>query len=1307
MLKNNLPHLLATFVAVFTFVAQSYAQLAPSDTPCNAPTLSVSEQVGVCFDLTFDVCCLPQTYTNFLGTEPACGFSATNRDAWFKIGNMNVGQKYNFIYEEQKHRQTWVEIYELPAGKSCADPTAFLPVSCTKQNDVAFFPNSTASATFIPMSSSSTYWVRLMRANLTTDNGLEGKICIVKAYSNDLPCDAILLNVQPAKNTNPTLGSNVAAADWQPQIYNGPTCGPNNDVWYKFVAEECEVEIEIINRSKQKYEIQAALLESEDGNCNNLKEVIACQGVKNAYIDIKIAAKNLIIGRTYYVIIDGWSPTYFNATGDFSIEVFRRTPSPICPNIQTPCDCSKPGCLNPIPLPNSTLGNLALSKAQNDPSASGCIDLKNQNIPVLGGSNKAEFCASYTAQVGDELMAFDAIVTTDANCQLLSNLTKNIVYEAGDCAKGIPPVCTDINSKTPVYRLSAGKTYKFCRQVVANGGDPDCSGKKYESFCAYLWKVTNRFTVNKTICNGETFTFNNQVFDKTITQTFNLINPKTGCDSIVTLNLVVLPKLQGNSKVENICPEKGYTLGNQTFKNSGIYSVVVKSKDGCDSTVTLNLTVLPVAAASISRTICYNEKVKIGNEEFSASGIYKAVLPSAKGCDSTVTLNLTVLPPQGKILNETICFGDKFTYKGKEYTQKGIFSLETFKAINGCDSILSLNLSILDDYTNIKIARQICQGEKVVFGNDTLLATGVYTKTFKSKALNLACDSIVTLTLSVVSRKEASLSRTICPNTSINIGNQSFSTSGTYSILLKAKGGCDSLLTLNLLVRPTVVAFTDSRTICDGDATIVNGVAIFKDTTILVTSKYPEGCDSANTTVNVKVIRTDNKTINGYTCSKGFFEFNGKQYPVGNHKDTVKVGDCIQTIFTIIVEENKKGGVSTSPESCIGKGDGSATASMTNGTLPIAYIWSNGASTATVNNLKKGDYSVTMTDADGCSVVATATILANPTPFVINGAVENATCDGASNGKVTITSPLGVQYTYRWSNNTTQKDLTNVKKGTYTVTITDADGCSSEATFSINSEPAFEVKTEVNAIASCEQAKDGSAVVSSPLGTGYTYLWDNGETEVTAIQLSKGEHKVTVTDNNGCVGVGTVSIGAQTKVFDVTISVKDTTVLLGTNTSATVTHSGIPPASYLWNSAEVKGTNSPFTITPLRAGDQQVYIVTVTDAKGCLSTKSISINVKELKFPSIIIANGDNDNGEFKPFPSAGATIIKMFIFDRWGTKVYDYNTVAGKQWWNGNFQNEQGDSKELASDVYVYYVEVEVGGVLLPPIKGDITLIR
>jgi hypothetical protein len=431
-----------------------------------------------------------------------------------------------------------VEVYELPAGKDCSIAANYKSVVCTRENNVDNWTNSTASATFTPENQSSRYYLRFMRANTTpNDISLEGSICVTKAYPNDEPCGATPLLIQNSPTANPVFGQNYYAADWQPLIYLGPTCGPNNDVWYKFVAESCSININLKNLSAGSYEIQAAILESVDGNCNNLREITPCGGAKNKYDDITLSVDGLTVGRTYFVIVDGFSPPYFNATGKHSIVVYKKPNAPACPNIKTPCDCSTSiGCSGVIPFPNSVTGNFALSKAKGDPNVSGCIDLVPSKIPILGGSNKAEFCATYTAVPGDEFMAFDNVLNKDGNCELIAAQSKNIVYEAGNCSITLTPVCIDINGFTPIYKLTAGKSYKFCRQVVADGSDLDCIGKNYESYCAFLWKIETKTYVNQTVCFGECYKFNNKDYCSSGTYTSTFVNPITNCDSTVILN---------------------------------------------------------------------------------------------------------------------------------------------------------------------------------------------------------------------------------------------------------------------------------------------------------------------------------------------------------------------------------------------------------------------------------------------------------------------------------------------------------------------------------------------------------------------------------------------------------------------------------------------------------------------------------------------------------------------------------------------------------------------------------------------------
>ncbi len=1302
MFKNSL----FLFTLLFCSVIYSTPALAqtPSDKPCDAPLIAVSQTPGVCFDATIQACCTDNSnYSNFLGTQPICGNSPLEKDAWYKIGTMTAGEQYNFLYTESGNRQTWVEIYELPAGKNCADSQNYNPIICTRGNDVSAFKNSTASATFTPMSATSTYYVRFMRTGaalspLADNLNIEGKICIAKSYPNDEPCGATFLPIQPAKGTNPVVGKNYVAADWKPLVHNGPTCGPNNDVWYKFIPEECSVNIFLKNLTPTTYEIQAAILESVDGTCDNLKAITPCGGEINKYADILLSADGLTVGRTYYVIVDGFSPPYFNATGEHSIEVFKKPNPPLCPNIDTPCDCGKPSCISPSPFPTSAAGNFALTKAKTDPTVSGCFDLKAQNIPVLGGTNKATFCASYTAAPGDDLIAFDNVLHKDANCELLSNLNKNIVFEEGDCNIQIAPTCKDINGTSPVYRLTVGKTYKFCRQAVANGGDLDCVGKNYQAFCAFLWKVNNKSTINKTVCNGETYTFNNTTYSISDTYTIPLPNPVTGCDSVITLNFTVLPVLKSSIK-RTVCPEKGFTLGGKTYFTSGIFTEIIKSVNNCDSTVTVDLTVLAAAKSTLTKTVCNKEKVKIGTKEFDKTGVYDVIVPSAKGCDSTVTLNLTVLPPQGKTNNATVCFGGKYTYKGKDFNATGIYELETFKAINGCDSILSLNLTVLPDYSNVKAARTICSGQTLTFGDMILTQAGVFTHSFKSTYQGLGCDSTVTLTLSIENQIETSLKKVLCFGESFKVGDSTYVKTGNYQNVFKAQGNCDSIVKLNLTIRPSVKLFNpDTIKICEGKSTIVDGKVITKDSTIIVNGKYPEGCDSATTKVIVKVIRTTDYNITGFLCNKDVFIFNGKSYPAGIHKDSIKIGDCIEKRFTIIVKQNKKGSVSSTPDICNAKCDGTATATMNDAVAPVTYLWDNGATTKTIENLCEGKYKVTMTDVQGCMVVADTIVSKDAPSFNIKGTTTKTTCEGASNGTIDITEPTTTKHTFLWDNGKTTPNIDGLKAGIYKVTVTNNDGCSTTQSFIIQADKPFEVEINALAKASCNSAKDGAARVTSPLGSNFTYLWTNGETSPVNTTLMAGNQSVTVTDTNSkCSAVGTVSIGANATTVTISATPPNVTIAEGQSVSIEL-KSNANPVTYTWSPSTTSGT-SPYILTPKTT---TLYTVTATDSKGCTNTATVNIVVKKIIFPSIFTPeSGGDGNNIFKPYPEVpNDNIEQVQIFDRWGNLVYSWK-AAEEEWWNGKFNNKGAD---LASDVYIYYVKI-VG--YNTPFKGDITLIR
>jgi gliding motility-associated-like protein len=1125
--------ILGLMLSVFNF-AQAQT---PSDSPVNAPIVQASNTPGSAIGNTISSCC--SSYNNFLGTNPTCGVAQTNRDAWFQINGMTAGQQYNFMYIETGNRQTWVEIFELPAGKDKALPASYKTVKCARANNVAFYPGSSVSATFIPPNASSAYYVRFQRLNVG-DEAIEGNFQVTKSYPNEEPCGATLLQVQPAQGTSPTFGNNVTAADWKPDILTGPLCGPNNDVWYKFVATACSMQIFVDNLSQNVYEMQAAILASTDGDCNNLMEVTPCGGQPDQYLDIMLTADNLTIGKTYYVIVDGYSPPYVNAVGNFSIEVFKKPNGPACPNIGSPCDCADPATCggSGALFPNSIAGNAALNAAILNPAGNGCYNFAANGPapPLCGGNNTVEFCIKYTATSSDTLIAFDNVVSKDAACEVL--VTKNIAYEEGSCTLPINPICLDYNKKTPVFRVTPGKTFRFCRQITTNGADIDCLGKTYQSFCAFLWKIPTNYNVTKTVCNGESVKVGNNTYSATGVYT-NVLTAGTGCDSIVTLNLTVLPAIK-NTITTSICNGDSYTIGSVPYNSSGTFTATVKSKNGCDSTVTLILTVLPAKIATLNKTICFGEKITIGTTTYDKTGVYTAsVKTNGLSCDSTVNLTLTVLPKIGSTFKKVVCNGETFVSNGKPYDKSGNYD-EVYKAKNGCDSIYTLALTVLPVLKET-VNASICDGKSYVIAGKTFNTPGNYTIVTKKPVLG--CDSTITLNLKISNKVETLIKETICSGDSKKIGNNTYNTTGVYVNVFNNSNSCDSIVTLDLTVTP-VLTSNITETVCFGKTITIGGKIYSTTTKEKITIKNSKKCDSLVINLDLTFLPENKTVLSGSICSKGgSVTIKGKtytakgEYQLGTGID--KNGCKVDTIAVITEENIAVAGKEIDPAACGGKAGGNYEITAPLGP-DYTYTWSspNGNGTK-LTDVKAGNYTVTVTSSKSpCSEVFPVVISERKISIVKS--VSGASCNSASNGSITILSPVGGNTTYSWSNGATTATVSNLKPGDYSVTAKDNDGCVATEKITVQqgtgitaniAETAVTIYLGESATFTLSTAVSNPKVEWSPVGpsltAGTTYTYTVVPKAVSKKDNNKyipDTYTVTVTDANGCTATDQVSV---------------------------------------------------------------------------------------------------------------------------------------------------------------------------------------
>jgi len=316
-------------------------------------------------------------------------------------------------------------------------------------------------------------------------------------------------------------------------------------------------------------------------------------------------------------------------------------------------------------------------------------------------------------------------------------------------------------------------------------------------------RSTSSGAITTSICSGSSYLFNG--INRTAAGSYldTLVNV-AGCDSFVTLNLSIRSTSAGSFAV-SVCYGSSYFFNGINRSSTGSYLDTLGNYLGCDSVVTLHLTVRAASAGSFAVGICSGSTYLFNGVNRSVSGSYLDTVANSLGCDSIVTLNLSVTPSVSGSLSQSICFGAGYLFNGAVRTATGSY-LDTLRSFAGCDSIVTLYLTVRPLSVG-SFAVSICSGSSYLYNGINLNRTGSYSDTFIN---SFGCDSIVTLNLEVRSLLSGSFSRAICPGGSYLFNSISRTLAGSYLDTLTTAGGCDSIVTLNLSVLGSCALLNDA-----------------------------------------------------------------------------------------------------------------------------------------------------------------------------------------------------------------------------------------------------------------------------------------------------------------------------------------------------------------------------------------------------------------------------------------------------------------------------------------------------------------
>lgn len=392
--------------------------------------------------------------------------------------------------------------------------------------------------------------------------------------------------------------------------------------------------------------------------------------------------------------------------------------------------------------------------------------------------------------------------------------------------------------------------------------------------------------------------------------------------------------------------------------------------------------------------------------------------------------------------------------------------------------------------------------------------------------------------------------------------------------------------------------------------------------------------------------------------------------------------------------------VQTVNVTCPGGNNGSATGTATGGTAPYTYTWNNvGNGTGTSAGYTQGTYTVSVTDAHGCTVQDQFTLTETSTTPSFSSTSVIESCPGASNGSINLTVSGGnPAFTFLWNNGDTAEDPQQLAAGHHSVTVTDVNGCP----FSYSADVGVGANLELNYVKAdvlCHGNLTGSILIQPVTGIApFTVLMNGVPASLHNMNLGAGHYSFYLTDVNGCY------FSFESTVTQPTALVVDSTydrIGLGDVVNLHIAASGgVPPYAYQWTPASYLSCTD--CTSPLcYAVHSTAYTIAVTDANGCVSQGRARVEIDDSPIfaPASFTPNGDGLNETFL-VSIAGVKNFEMRIFSRWGDKVFESDDIY--KGWDGKV-----NGKPVESGMYVYKIYVRLINGNEKEFHGNLTILR
>ncbi len=775
-----------------------------------------------------------------------------------------------------------------------------------------------------------------------------------------------------------------------------------------------------------------------------------------------------------------------------------------------------------------------------------------------------------------------ATVSTAGNVTGVSAGSATITYainSTNGCQNAATKVVT-VNA-VPATALTASGATTFCQgsnvSLTASTGS------------TYLWSTgattssitastSGTYNVTVTNANGCSSVSTNQLITVNANPTASIST--NGSTNLCTGGSIVLMATPNSSYVWNT----GATTSSITATTAGSYSVTVTNANGCSATstatsVVVNASPSATVTASGPTTICSGSNVVLsatavaGNTyQWSNNGVLISGATSASYTATTSgTYAVTVTNASGCSATSTTTPVSVVLATAATITPSGSTSLcnnasVTLTATSGASYLWS-NGATTQAITVNTAANYTVTVTNALGCSATSVATPVLVNTSPTATITAAGPTTFCQGGNVV--LTASSGASYVWSNGATTASITASTPGSYSVLITNASGCAATAAATAV---TVNAAPNAAISAGGSTTFCSGGSVTLTASAGASYLWSTGATTASISVNTAGARTVTVT-NAAGCSS------------------------TSAATTIVVNATPTASITAGGSTTICSG---STVTLT-ASAGSSYAWSNGATTASIVANTTGNYTVTVFNANGCSAISTPTTVTVNNPSVANISTSGSTnfCQG---GSVVLTATAAS--TYAWSTGATTQAITVSASGNYSVTLTNASGCTSTSPVTAVTSNALPTAT-ITAGGATTFCQGGSVTLTASPAT--SYVWSNGATSASITVSTAGSYTVQVANNAGCVSTSAATAVSVNALPTATITAAGS---LSICAGSTVNLTASTGAAYLWSNGATTAT-----IAASNAGN---YSVQVTNAAGCISTSAVSsVVVNALPTPSI------------------------------------------------------------------------------------------